>query len=146
MNGDPATGVTGGDTLTSGEALHAESIVVNGLAQPGHLPKAFDAMIAGGITATNLTVAANEGSIEGTRRVEQALAALEAHRSSDRLRVVTTGEEIRRAKNDGVNGVIIGFQNADPIEDDLTFLSVFYRLGLRILQLTYQRRNLLVDG
>ena len=41
---------------------------------------------------------------------------------------------------------MIGFQNADPIEDNLDYLNIFYRLGLRVLQLTYQRRNLLGDG
>ena len=126
--------------------LHSAAFVVNGLAQPGHLPSAYDAMLNGGVTATNLTVAANENFAVGMQRFEQALTEMERHEHSGRLRVVRTGQEIRKAKTDGVGGVIIGFQNADPIEDDLSYLRIFYRLGLRILQLTYQRRNRLGDG
>ena len=40
----------------------------------------------------------------------------------------------------------INFQNADPIEGSLEYLSLFHRLGLRVFQLTYQRRNLAGDG
>jgi len=146
MSTDP--GPKGGlaDSSARADTIHDQSIVVNGLAQPGHLTKTYDAMIGGGITATNLTVAANEGFTDASLRIESALAALENHGDSDRLRVVTTGDEIREAQDQGASGVIVGFQNADPIEDDLAFLGVFYRLGLRILQLTYQRRNRLGDG
>ena len=134
------------ETTSTSDEIHNEAIVVNGLAQPGHLHKAYDAMLDGGVTATNLTVAANEDFRKGIARLEEALEVMEAHDRSDLLRVVRNGEEIRRAKADGVSGVIIGFQNADPIEDELANLRIFHRLGLRILQLTYQRRNRLGDG
>ncbi len=125
---------------------HENTMVINGLAQSGNLPLAYDAMIDGGVTATNLTVAANEDFRDGVREVECALRTMEEHPRRDRLALITSTDEIREAKATGKSGVIIGFQNADPIEDDLAFLRVFYRLGLRILQLTYQRRNLLGDG
>lgn len=128
------------------DRLHEESIVVNGLAQPGHLPTAYSAMIDGGITATNLTVAANEDFKHAMARLEEALDVMDQHDDTDKLRIVRNGGEIRAAKRDGATGVLIGFQNADPIEDNLAYLSVFRRLGLRILQLTYQRRNRLGDG
>jgi membrane dipeptidase len=126
--------------------LHGNSIVVNGLAQPGNLAFAYDTMINGGITATNLTVAANEGFAEAVKRFEHALRTLETHPRGEKLTMVTDADEIRAAKAQGRAGVMMGFQNADPIEDDLDYLHAFYRLGLRILQLTYQRRNRLGDG
>lgn len=128
------------------DRIHAEAIVINGLAQPGNLSAAYDSMLDGGITATNLTVAANEDFARGVLRLEYALTEMERHDQAGRLRIVRTGEEIRQAKAEGASGVLIGFQNADPIEDDLSYLRAFYRLGLRILQLTYQRRNRLADG
>ena len=135
-------------TLTDEDAgsIHAESIVVNGLAQPDNLPIAFDAMIEGEVTATNLTVAANENFTAGIKRLEAAVRAMEEHPQSDLLSITRTVEDIQRVHRDGGAGVMIGFQNADPIEDNLDYLSIFYRLGLRVLQLTYQRRNLLGDG
>jgi membrane dipeptidase len=134
--------------MTSGDAaqLHAQSIVVNGLAQPGHLEIAYDAMLNGGVTVTNLTVAANENFAEGVRKLEFAVQAMEDHPRSDLLSITRNVDDIRRVHSNGGAGVMIGFQNADPIEDNLDYLSVFYRLGLRVLQLTYQRRNLLGDG
>ena len=42
--------------------------------------------------------------------------------------------------------IIVGFQNSDPFEGNLALVDVFRRLGLRICQLTYQRRNLAGDG
>ena len=133
-------------TSDDAERIHANSIVVNGLAQPGHLPIALDAMLDGGITVTNLTVAANENFAEGVRKFEDALQAIEDHPRSHLLSVTRTADDISRVHREGGAGVMIGFQNADPIEDNLDYLSIFYRLGLRVLQLTYQRRNLLGDG
>ena len=126
--------------------IHAESVIVNGLAQPGNLPLAYDAMIDGGITASNLTVAANEDFPAAVKGFEYALRTMEQHSRADRLTLIEKADDIRAAKAAGLTGVIMGFQNADPIEDDLDFLHVFRRLGLRIVQLTYQRRNLLGDG
>lgn len=126
--------------------IHEESVVVNGLAQPGNLPLAYDAMIDGGITASNLTVAANEDFPAAVKGFEYALRTMEQHSRADRLTLIKNADDIRAAKAAGLTGVIMGFQNADPIEDDLDYLHVFRRLGLRIVQLTYQRRNLLGDG
>jgi membrane dipeptidase len=126
--------------------LHANSIIVNGLAQPGNLGMAYAAMADGGITATNLTVAANEGFEEGMLRVEEALRTLDDHPRRSELDLVLSSTDIHEAKRNGRAGVLVGFQNADPIEDKLDYLHLFHRLGLRVLQLTYQRRNLLGDG
>ena len=130
---------------TAGQ-IHEESVIVNGLAQPGNLPLAYDAMIDGGITASNLTVAANEDFPAAVKAFEYALRTMEQHPRADRLTLIENADDIRAAKTAGLTGVIMGFQNADPIEDDLDYLHVFRRLGLRIVQLTYQRRNLLGDG
>ena len=126
--------------------IHEESVIVNGLAQPGNLPLAFDAMIDGGITASNLTVTANEDFPAAVKSFEYALRTMEQHSRAGRLTLIENADDIRAAKDAGLTGVIMGFQNADPIEDDLDYLHVFRRLGLRIMQLTYQRRNLLGDG
>jgi membrane dipeptidase len=126
--------------------IHEESVIVNGLAQSGNLPLAYDAMIDGGITASNLTVAANEDFPAAVKRFEYMLRTMEQHAQADRLTLIENAGDIRAAKAAGLTGVIMGFQNADPIEDDLEYLHVFRRLGLRIVQLTYQRRNLLGDG
>ncbi|MFX0205509.1 MAG: dipeptidase [Candidatus Hodarchaeota archaeon] len=42
--------------------------------------------------------------------------------------------------------VILQFQNTIPIEYDIRLLEVWYKLGIRIMQLTYNPRNLVGDG
>src|SRR5438132_13548476 len=43
-------------------------------------------------------------------------------------------------------GIILGWQNASPIENDLARLALFYALGVRVIQLTYNERKLRGNG
>jgi membrane dipeptidase len=54
--------------------------------------------------------------------------------------------DIERAKVSGQVGFILSSQTPTIIEDDVRFLRVFHELGLRVMQMTYQKRNLLADG
>jgi membrane dipeptidase len=76
------------------------------------------------------------------------LAAWQARfeRHPDRLAPVLKASDIERAKRKGKLGVMLGFQNATCIEDDLGNLRVLRDRGARCLQLTYNSRNLLGDG
>ena len=49
-------------------------------------------------------------------------------------------------RGEGRKGVILAFQNATHIGEDLDNIEFFHRLGVRIIQLTYNSRNLLGDG
>ncbi|MBI4278087.1 MAG: membrane dipeptidase, partial [Armatimonadetes bacterium] len=52
-----------------------------------------------------------------------------------------------RAKAERKLGLMMGFQSAEPLEDDwINTLPVFYRMGIRVIQLTYNERNLLGCG
>lgn len=53
--------------------------------------------------------------------------------------------DIRRAKQEGKQSVMFNFQNA-PLEGRLENLDMFYGLGVRSMQLTYNERNDLGDG
>ncbi|MFN2590793.1 MAG: dipeptidase, partial [Actinomycetota bacterium] len=63
-----------------------------------------------------------------------------------RLVKVLTAADAERAHAEGKRGVILAFQNATHIGDDLDRLDLFHRFGVRIVQLTYNSRNLLGDG
>jgi membrane dipeptidase len=54
--------------------------------------------------------------------------------------------DLRAAKRSGHVGVILGFQDTTMLELDLARVNVFHDLGVRIVQLTYNLRNLLGDG
>jgi membrane dipeptidase len=64
----------------------------------------------------------------------------------DRLVKVTTSADAERVHDEGNHGVILNFQNTTHFGDDLAKLDEFYELGARIIQLTYNSRNLVGDG
>src|SRR6476646_8097872 len=55
-------------------------------------------------------------------------------------------EDISIAKDNGQVGLIMGWQNLRPIEDKVERLAFFHAAGVRIMQLTYNERNLVADG
>lgn len=57
-----------------------------------------------------------------------------------------TVADIHAAKREKRTGIIFGWQNASPIGGDLSRLALFHQLGVRIIQLTYNERNLLGNG
>ena len=65
--------------------------------------------------------------------------------NSSKLVDARTAADIRRAKQEGKNAVMLNFQNA-PLEGRLENLDMFYALGVRSMQLTYNERNELGDG
>jgi membrane dipeptidase len=130
--------------------VHARSVVVNGLISSGALPKpddgAFDLpeiMLDGGVTAGNLTVAVTGGFRETAVKLGRLLRHVDG---DDRVRIAYRADDIEAAAAAGEVALILGFQNTDPFEGDLELLGLFHRLGVRIVQLTYQRRNLVADG
>jgi membrane dipeptidase len=133
-------------------ALHEKALIVNMLGGVNRFPTLADpsfalpeVMARGGTTAVSWTVAGTtEFFPETARKFAGALAAIE--RSDPPARLVRTVDDLAEAKAAGEAAIIINFQNADPIEGSLEYLSLFHRLGLRVLQLTYQRRNLVGDG
>ena len=136
--------------MTTADELHAGATIVNGLVGSMSMPTTADAafplpamMREGGVTAANLTVSLSDGFVQTCTTIAHLLRAIDAQ---DGVRLVRTVDDIAAAKAEGGAGVIIGFQNSDPIEGNLEFLDVLARLGLRVCQLTYQRRNLAADG
>ena len=133
------------------------AIVIDNLATPGpfNVPSMFakpwtDAMVANagasGITAVNVTIngtgltgaAAFESTVRNVAFLERELNAHPV--AFLRVRGVA---DIRRAKETSRVGLIAGFQDATMLESDLSRVDVFRDLGVRIIQLTYNVRNLL---
>jgi len=71
---------------------------------------------------------------------------LELQESAEHLQLVTSLQDVERARADGKVGIIIGCEGAEPLGDDLSLLRCYHRLGLRVLTLTWHHRNALADG
>ena len=139
---------------TQAEEVYERSIVIDALANPGSMnvswpprgplsQKQRDAIANSGITAINVTVSAD--SFEATTR-NIALWTGETDSYPTLLSIVRRHDDITRAKKEKTLGLILGFQNTDMLERDLSRLDVYHRLGVRIIQLTYNDRNLVGDG
>ena len=86
-----------------------------------------------------------EGAFETSiDSVTQARAIIDA--LGDELRLVLKAADIEAAYRDGARGVIFDFQETMPFGTDLDRIDTFYNLGLRVVQLTYNLRNLVGDG
>ena len=87
-----------------------------------------------------------EGAFEtSVTGITQARALIDAL-GNDQLRLVLKADDIERAYRDGVRGVIFDFQETIPFGSDLGRIDTFYNMGLRVVQLTYNLRNLVGDG
>lgn len=70
----------------------------------------------------------------------------------DLLIKATCAEDIRRAKREGKNAIMWNCQNTHgfaggvDVERDLDYINLFYALGFRVIQLTYNLRNAVGDG
>ena len=138
---------------------YEQAFVVDALAGPmqfnipqGALPlgdEALDHISSSGITAVNLTVNARagvDGSAFDNTRARIATWARELVANPATLVGVRSVADLRDAKASQKLGLILGFQDAVPIEDDLGRIEEFYELGVRIVQLTYNVVNKIGSG
>jgi membrane dipeptidase len=103
---------------------------------------------ASGITAVNLTVSGvgsyardYDKTIVGIAQCDREIAL-----HPEVLMKFNDARDFAVAKRAGKLAIIYGFQDATPLAEDLDRLDTFRGLGVRIIQLTYNRRNLVGDG
>jgi membrane dipeptidase len=125
-------------------ALHKESIIIDGLEISNWSRNVFENMRKGGLTAVNATVAVIENFIQTMANIAWWHKALEEN--SDLICQIRNVADIKKAKETGRTGIIFGFQNLSPIEDDLDRLAVFHDLGVRVMQVTYMEANYAGQG
>jgi membrane dipeptidase len=70
----------------------------------------------------------------------------EMENSGGRISVIKTGSDLPDRVKPGNISFLLHFEGGMPLGEELTHLHNFYRLGLRSLQLTWNRRNQLADG
>ena len=82
-------------------------------------------------------------SIEGARAALGQVAAWypRVRAFPDYLVLAVTAAEIEAARQTGRVAVVLQFQGGNPLEYDVNLVEAFHRLGVRILQLTYNARN-----
>src|SRR5271165_29259 len=129
--------------------LYRKSVVIDTLCGPftsaDTLPDAalIEVVRRSGITAINFTISAPtfDGTVENLAYVDALV-----EQSPDVFMVVRQHSDIARAKREGKIGIMPGFQYTQFLEADPSRIETFRRLGVRIMQLTYNNRSTFGDG
>jgi membrane dipeptidase len=106
-----------------------------------------DARVAG-LTAVNVTVGHVDGDVDPYELTVADIGRwnrIIATRGKDLLRVAAASD-IRRAKAENKIGIIYGTQNTSMLGDQAERVEVLADLGMRIVQLTYNKANSVGDG
>ncbi len=132
---------------------YGDAMVIDFLASPGpfNTPINVDALTpdmvrnaqSSGITAVNLTI--------GGRTPEDVFASMarwerDLGRHPTVLMKIKTVADLQVAKQQKKLGLIYGFQDGVGIGEDLDRVALYHAFGLRIVQLTYNVRNMFGDG
>ena len=125
--------------------IFEQAIIIDGLDTSKWGRKSvYRSLRDGGVTAINATIAVWDDYQAVLHKITHYLEWFDQF--SDLIRPVHTVDDIRAAKAENRTGIILGWQNAAPIGNDLRRLRLFHELGVRIIQLTYNERNLLGNG
>lgn len=125
--------------------IHAAAVVIDGSSVVKQEPSHIERARAGGVTATNHTVTRPMSDLP------TALAELNSCRrwiddNAGDVLLGTSVAAIHEAKRSNREAIIFGPQNTEFIGTALSHLGTAYDLGVRILQLTYQRQNWVGSG
>ena len=104
----------------------------------------FKDMQKGQITAANCTCSVWENFAQTIDN----LTTWNNHfkKNNDIIFHIKSYKDIKKAQAEGKVGIILGWQNTSAIESDLNKLQIFYDLGIRVAQLTYNTQNLVGSG
>jgi membrane dipeptidase len=123
-------------------ALHRRSIVIDGCS---FFLRAYnDRVRESGLTAANFTVPLPEDDLAGA--VSHVRDYYEVARRDPHIRIAWSVDVIEQCKRDDALAAIIGCQNSRFLGTELANIEMFARLGMRVVQLTYNERNFAGDG
>jgi len=109
---------------------------------------------AGGVDAVIMSVAAGPkprtdagraaAYAEATSKLATIQATVEAR--SESLAIAVTSDEVRANAAQGMTSILLGFQNAQSLEGNLSRLDEFYDDGVRVFGLTHMGHNDFADS
>ncbi len=119
-------------------------LIIDALQYVNWTRELFEDARDGGVNAIHVTIAYWENTRDTLENMGDWRRRFRDH--ADLIMPVHQAADIDRAKADNKVGIIFGFQNCSPIEDDLRLVETMYNEGARIMQLTYNNQSLLATG
>lgn len=120
------------------------SLTIDALQYPVPDRRWFEEWQAGQVSCVHVTVAIWENARDTLRLL--GTWQTEADRNRDIIRIASSAEEIEENHRQGLISVVLGFQNTAPIEHDIEYIQMFRRMGVCIMQLTYNLQNYIGAG
>lgn len=111
-------------------------------------------MRAGGVDSVVMSIAVGpgprtpEGDAAARREAEEKLSAVRAlaDNSNGRVVIATTSSEITAAHEDDNLSLVLGFQNARSLQQDVSAIDYFYEAGVRVFALNHLGHNEFSDS
>jgi len=130
------------ESKNSVQRIHQNAIIIDGLVYGPAADSAgyFRQVKNAGVTATNVTIPAVLDNFSETKK-KMAYWHNRIKENKDFMTLALSAADIERAKKDGRTAIIMGTQNAVHLDDNLENLEELRKLGMRIIQLTYQEKN-----
>lgn len=124
--------------------IHNEAIVIDNTSPLGAVDDYYEMYIEGGVTILSPTITSDDHCRETISLLANWLRKIEEH--SDQLMLIRTVEDIYEAKSKNKLGIIFHFQNTSPLETELELLTIYEKLGVKVIQLCYNTKNFVGDG
>ncbi len=120
------------------------NLIIDALQYSNWSESIFRQMNEGGVSAVHVTICYHEDFNEMIKNIIAWNRLFE--KFSNLIFQGFTSDDILKAKNEGKTAIIFGFQNCSPIEDDIGLVEICFRLGVRLMQLSYNNQSLLATG
>lgn len=128
----------------SASALHESAVVVDGTCPGYYWMQNLPAWREGGATCCVVTVVAFEDIRQAASGIAGMFRFIREH--PDDLVLATTVDDIVAAKAAGKLAVVLQFQGTHALGYELDLVEFYWRLGIRVIQLTYNQRSPVGDG
>ena len=119
-------------------------LIIDALQYVNWTRELFEEAKAGGVNAIHVTIAYWENTRDALENIGDWRKRFRDY--ADLIMPVHQASDILAAQKSGKIGIIFGFQNCSPIEDDLRMVETLHDQGVRIMQLTYNNQSLLATG
>lgn len=124
--------------------LHDDIVIFDGLIVANFGAEVFQAMRMGGVTAANCTCSVWENFQDTMNNIARWKQWFHEH--DDLILPAHCTADVRRAKEMGRTGIVLGFQNVSAYEDQIGYVQLFKDLGVGIVQMAYNTQNLICTG
>lgn len=122
----------------------ASHLIVDGLVVAAADRKLFEDMHRGGLSLANCTCSIWENFEASMRTVAHYKQLFQEN--SDIVMQVYNLDDVKKARAADKVGIVLGWQNTGGFEDRLDYIKLFYELGVKVMQLTYNTANWVAGG